>query len=89
VRLGRHEEAKQLIDEVFKAANELKGSVLQLVPELNLIKAESSFIQGDLAGAAISAARNRPDGTAYIRCFDREQIFSWFGESSDGRSKEC
>jgi hypothetical protein len=55
VRLGRSGEATPLIEEVLKTADELKGSYSQLVPELHLIKAELSFIHGDVSDAAASA----------------------------------
>jgi tetratricopeptide (TPR) repeat protein len=56
VRLGRKDEARQLLDELFKTANEQKGSYLQLLPELQLIKAELSLSEGNLAQATESAS---------------------------------
>jgi len=43
-RLGRYEEAKQLLDELFKS----KETLLGLLPDLHRNRAEMSFIQGDL-----------------------------------------
>jgi tetratricopeptide (TPR) repeat protein len=55
VRLGRDEEARQLLDELFKTINEEKGSYLQLLPELQLIKAELSLSEGNRSQAIESA----------------------------------
>jgi tetratricopeptide (TPR) repeat protein len=54
-RLGQYDEAKALLDEVFKVTTESKGSFLQLVPELHLVRAEMSLSQGDVALATTSA----------------------------------
>lgn len=54
-RLGQYDEAKRLLDEVFATTTESKGSYLQLVPELHLVRAEMSLSQGNLAQAAASA----------------------------------
>jgi len=55
VRLGRFDEAKQLLDQVFNITNEVKGNFLQLVPELHLVQAELSLGQGDLAQATAAS----------------------------------
>ncbi len=65
VRLGRFGEARQLLDELFKITAESKGSYLQVVPELHLIKSELSFAEGNLAQALASA--NEAFGTAQPR----------------------
>ena len=54
-RLGQFEEAKRLLDELFVTTSEQKGSYLQLVPELHLVRAEMGLGQGDLAQATTSA----------------------------------
>ena len=54
-RLGRFAEAKPLLDELFKTTSELKGPYTQLVPELNLIKAEMSLSEGNVAEATAAA----------------------------------
>ena len=54
-RLGRYNEAKALLDEVFNITNEQKGNFLQLVPELHLVRAEMSLSAGDLAQATASS----------------------------------
>ncbi len=56
VRLGRFSEARLLLDELFKTANEQKGVYLQFLPELELIKAELSFSEGSLGQAVTSAS---------------------------------
>jgi serine/threonine protein kinase/Flp pilus assembly protein TadD len=55
VRLGNKDEARQLLDTLFKTTNEKKGSYLQLLPELQLIKAELSLSEGNV-GQAIESA---------------------------------
>ena len=56
VRLGRFDEARRLLDELFKKTAELKGSYLQVVPELELTKAELAFSEGNLSQANASAS---------------------------------
>jgi tetratricopeptide (TPR) repeat protein len=55
VRLGRFDEARNLLAELFNIATEQKGAYLQLLPELQLIKAELSFSEGNLPQATASA----------------------------------
>jgi len=55
VRLGNRDEARQLLDTLFQTANEKKGSFLQLLPELQLIKAELSLSEGNVAQATEAA----------------------------------
>jgi serine/threonine protein kinase/tetratricopeptide (TPR) repeat protein len=50
-RLGRYEEAKQLLDELFKS----KDAVVGLLPDLHLNRAELSLSQGDLQQAIASS----------------------------------
>ncbi len=50
-RLGRYEEAKQLLDELFKSKEAFRG----LVPDLHLNRAEASLSQGDLPQAIASS----------------------------------
>jgi serine/threonine protein kinase/Tfp pilus assembly protein PilF len=63
VRLGNRDEARQLLDGLFKTTNEQKGSYVQLLPELQLIKAELSLSEGNVGQAtelATEAVRNSP-----------------------------
>jgi tetratricopeptide (TPR) repeat protein len=55
VRLGRLDEARQRLEELFQTTTQMKGNYLQLVPELHLIKAELSFSEGKLEQATESA----------------------------------
>lgn len=57
VRLGRFNEARELLAELFKKTGELKGGYLQVLPELELIKAELAFSEGNLAQANTSATQ--------------------------------
>jgi len=54
-RLGRFNETRSLLEELFKMIDEQKGSYLQLRPELQLIKAELSFSEGNAGEATASA----------------------------------
>jgi serine/threonine protein kinase/Tfp pilus assembly protein PilF len=54
-RLGHFNEARSLLEDLFKTVDEQKGSYLQLLPELQLIKAELSFSQGNVGEATTSA----------------------------------
>jgi tetratricopeptide (TPR) repeat protein len=49
-RLGRYDEAQQLLDELFKVAKS-KNAYLGLVPELHLVDAEMSLSKGNLSEA--------------------------------------
>ena len=83
-RLGRFAEAKALLDELFKTANETKG-LLQLVPELNLIKAEMSLSEGSLAEAA--AAANAAVGSAKSEVLiESKYLLGLVKASSGGRN---
>ena len=53
-RMGRFDEAKQLLDELFNLTKS-KDAFLALVPELHLIQAQMSLSQGDLRQASASA----------------------------------
>jgi len=64
-RLGQFNEAGRLLEELIKTVNERQGSYSQLLPELQLIKAELSFSQGNMAEA--TAAANEAVKTASAR----------------------
>ncbi len=55
VRLGRFDEVKQLLEELFETTVQLRGAYLQLVPDLHLVKAEMFLSQGDPGQATASA----------------------------------
>jgi tetratricopeptide (TPR) repeat protein len=55
-RLGRFDDAKHLLDDLFKTVAEQKGAYLQLLPELQLIRAELSFSEGNLGEATAAAS---------------------------------
>ena len=54
-RLGQFNEARTLLEELFKTVDEQKSAYLQLQPELQLIKAELNFSQGNIGEATVSA----------------------------------
>ena len=56
VQLGRFNEARPLIEDLFKTIGESKGAYLELLPEIHLVKAELDFGEGQLAQAAASAS---------------------------------
>jgi len=55
MRLNRKDEAKQVLEELFNLTKS-KDTFLGLVPELHLIQAQMSLIQGDLRQAKASAS---------------------------------
>jgi tetratricopeptide (TPR) repeat protein/predicted Ser/Thr protein kinase len=55
VRLGRFTEVRSLLGDLFKMVDEQKGAYSQLLPELQLIKAELNFSEGNLGPATVSA----------------------------------
>jgi tetratricopeptide (TPR) repeat protein len=57
VRLGRFDDARRLLEELFKKTAELKGGYLQLLPELELVRAELAFSEGTVAQAIVSASQ--------------------------------
>ena len=57
VRLGRFDDARRTLDELLKKTAELKGGYLQLLPELELVKAELAFSEGTVAQAIASATQ--------------------------------
>ena len=71
VRLGRYEDAKQVLDELFKSKDTLQA----LVPELHLIQAQINLSQGDLhqasssANEAMKTSSPNPDTTIQAQYF--------------------
>jgi tetratricopeptide (TPR) repeat protein len=56
-RLGRYDEAQQLLDELFKVAKS-KNAYLGLVPELHLVDAEMSLSKGNLSEATRASSES-------------------------------
>jgi serine/threonine protein kinase/lipopolysaccharide biosynthesis regulator YciM len=54
-RLGRYDEAKSLLNDLFQTAANSKDGTLALLPDLHLIKAEMNLIKGDLPQAIASS----------------------------------
>ncbi len=82
VRLGRFAEAKLLLEELFKTTSELKGSYVQLVPELHLTKAEMTLSEGNLAEA--SAAANEAVRTAKSEVLIESKYFLGLVKAASG-----
>ena len=55
VRLGRFDETRRLLQDLFQKTAELKGGYLQVLPELELVKAELAYSEGSMAQAIASA----------------------------------
>jgi tetratricopeptide (TPR) repeat protein len=89
VRLGRFNEAKSLLEQLFKMVDEQKGSYLQLRPELQLIKAELSFSEGNLAESTVIA--NEAVKTAPARSDVLIESKSFFAllKGASGASREA
>ncbi len=73
VRLGRFDEARRLLEELFKKTAELKGGYLQLLPELELVKAELAFSEGILGSGDCVGKSSRQNGPTKIRYSDGKQ----------------
>jgi tetratricopeptide (TPR) repeat protein len=88
-RLGRYDEARQLLDEVFDITNKSKGNFLQLVPELHLVRAEMSLSQGDLPQAAASATEAIKTGGEKSDVAIQAQSLLGFVKAASGAGKEA
>jgi tetratricopeptide (TPR) repeat protein len=88
-RLGRYDEAQQLLDELFKVTSESKGAFLQLVPELHLIKAEMSLSKKDLAQAAASANEAIKTGGAKSDAAIQAQYILGLIKAGSGAGKDA
>ncbi|HSL54831.1 MAG TPA: tetratricopeptide repeat protein, partial [Pyrinomonadaceae bacterium] len=85
VRLGRFDEAKSLLDELFKTTNELQGSA-PLVPELNLSIAEMSLSEGKLDEA--NTAANEALRTAKSEVLIESKYFLGLVKAASGGRNE-
>jgi tetratricopeptide (TPR) repeat protein len=88
-RLGRYDEARQLLDEVFDITNKSKGNFLQLVPELHLVRAEMSLSQGDLPQATASATEAIKTGGEKSDVAIQAQSLLGFVKAASGAGKEA
>jgi len=87
--LGRYDEARQLLDEVFDITNKSKGNFLQLVPELHLVRAEMSLSQGDLPQATASATEAIKTGGEKSDVAIQAQSLLGFVKAASGAGKEA
>ena len=86
-RLGQADESKRLLDEVFATTNESKGSFLQLVPELHLVRAELSLSQGDLAQATTAANEAMKTGAKSDVAIQAQFVLGMVKAASGGRKE--
>jgi tetratricopeptide (TPR) repeat protein/predicted Ser/Thr protein kinase len=89
VRLGRLEEAKKWLEELFKQAEELKGGYFQLLPELHLIKAELAFREGNMAQATASATEAVKKAEPKSDTLTESKIFLGLVKGSSGGKQEA
>jgi serine/threonine protein kinase/Flp pilus assembly protein TadD len=89
VRLGRSNEAKSLLDELFKMVAEQKGAYSQLQPELLLIRAELSFSEGNIALATASADEAVKTATARSDVLIESKYFLALMKSASGGKQEA
>jgi serine/threonine protein kinase/Tfp pilus assembly protein PilF len=88
-RLGRFDEAKRQLDELFKTAAEQKGAYLQLLPELQLIKTELSFSEGNLGPATVSADEAVKTAPARSDVLIESKSFLALMKSASGGTREA
>jgi len=89
VRLGRLSEATSLLGDLFKMVDEQKGAYLQLLPELQLIKAELSFSQGNLGNATVSADEAVKTAPARSDVLIESKYFLALMKSASGGKREA
>jgi tetratricopeptide (TPR) repeat protein len=89
VRLGRFDEARRLLDELFKTTAELKGSYLQVVPELELIKAELAFSEGNVGQATTSASEAVKTAPARSDVLTESKFFLGLVKAASGAKREA
>ncbi|HZI49899.1 MAG TPA: tetratricopeptide repeat protein [Pyrinomonadaceae bacterium] len=88
-RLGRFEEARRLLEELFKTAAVQKGAYLQLLPELQLIKAELSFSEGNLGEATASAGEAVKTAPARSDVLIESKFFLALIKGASGGSRDA
>jgi len=89
VRLGRFDEARQLLDELFKTTGELKGGYLQVLPELELIKAELAFSEGNLPQANTSASAAVKTAPARSDVLTESKFFLGLVKAASGAKRDA
>lgn len=87
-RLGRLPEARGLLEDLFKMVDKQKGSYTQLRPELQLIKAELNFSEGNLAQATVSADEAVKTAPARSDVLIESKYFLALMKSASGGKKE-
>jgi len=89
VRLGRFEEARQLLEDLFKKTAELKGGYLQVLPELELIKAELALSEGNLAQANTSASEAVKTAPPKSDTLTESKYFLGLAKAASGAKREA
>jgi tetratricopeptide (TPR) repeat protein len=80
VRLGRYEDAKQVLDELFKSKEKLQA----LVPDLHLIQAQMNLSQNDLHQASASASEAMKTGSPKSDATIQAQYFLALAKAGSG-----
>ncbi|HKG46196.1 MAG TPA: protein kinase [Pyrinomonadaceae bacterium] len=88
VRLGSFDEAKPLLEDLFKLAAEDKKAE-QLLPELQLIKAELKFSEGNLAEATASANEAVQKAPAKSELATESKYFLALVKSASGAKRDA
>jgi tetratricopeptide (TPR) repeat protein len=87
IRLGRFSDARQVLEELFKTATEQKGAYLQFLPELQLLKGELSFSEGNLGQATTSAAEAVKTAPSKSELLTESKYFLALLKSASGDSR--
>jgi tetratricopeptide (TPR) repeat protein len=88
VRLGSFDEAKRLLEDLFKLAAEDKKAE-QLLPELQLIKAELKFSEGNLAEATAAATEAVQKAPAKSELATESKYFLALVKSASGAKRDA
>jgi hypothetical protein len=78
-----------MLEDLFKTTGELKGGYLQVVPELELIKAELAFGEGNLTQATASASEAIKTAPARSDVRTEGQYFLSFVKGESGAKQEA
>jgi len=84
VRLYRYDEAKLVLDELFKSKDTLQA----LVPELHLIQAQMNLSQGDLHQASASASEAMKTSSPNSDTTIQSQYFLALAKSGSGEAQK-
>lgn len=87
-QLGLFNEARSLLEELFKIVDERKGAYSQLLPELQIIKAKLSFSEGNVGPATVAANEAVKTAPARSDVLIESKYFLALMKSASGATRE-